>query len=128
MAQGFTIEMFLAFQLVITIMMLDGEKQAATFTSPVGIGLSLFIAELSGVYFTGGSLNPGRTFGPSLILGDFSSYHWIYWTGPTVGSVLAAGLYKFLKILEYERANPGQDASTVSKDDAINEGRIRLSD
>ena len=123
--QGFLIEMFLTFQLVITIMMLAGEKHAATFISPVGIGLSLFIAELSGVYFTGGSLNPARSFGPALILGDFTSYHWIYWAGPLVGSILAAGLYKFLKILEYERANPGQDASTTSRD---GEGQIRLMD
>lgn len=128
-AQGFLIEMFLTFQLVITIMMLAGEKHAATFISPIGIGLSLFIAELSGVYFTGGSLNPARSFGPALVLGEFEGYHWIYWAGPLAGSVLAAGLYKFLKILEYEQANPGQDASTVERDGhggGGDEGRIRL--
>ncbi len=50
--------------------------------------------------------------------------------GPLAGSVLAAGLYKFLKILEYEQANPGQDASTVEPEngnrDGAEEGRIRL--
>lgn len=29
--------------------------------------------------------------------------------GPALGSVLAAGFYKFIKVLEYETANPGQD-------------------
>ena len=50
------IEMFLTAQLVITIFFLAAEKHKGTFLAPVGIGLSLFIAELSGVYFTGGKL------------------------------------------------------------------------
>lgn len=50
------IEMFLTAQLVITIFLLAAEKHKGTFLAPVGIGLSLFIAELSGVYFTGGKL------------------------------------------------------------------------
>lgn len=54
---------------------------------------------------------------------DFPAEHWIYWAGPAVGAILAAGLYKFLKILDYERANPGQDASENSGGDG---GRIRL--
>jgi aquaporin rerated protein, other eukaryote len=120
--QGFVIELFLTFQLLTTIMMLAGEKHAATFMAPIGIGLSLFIAELSGVRFTGGSLNPARSFGPALVLMKFPAEHWIYWAGPAVGAVLAAGLYKFLKILDYERANPGQDAA--GRDDG--DGRIRL--
>jgi hypothetical protein len=37
--------------------MLAAEKHKGTFIAPVGIGLSLFIAELTGVYFTGGSVN-----------------------------------------------------------------------
>ncbi|KAK5173440.1 Aquaporin-1 [Saxophila tyrrhenica] len=122
LGQGFLIEMFLTFQLLTTIQMLAGEKHAATFMAPIGIGLSLFIAELSGVRFTGGSLNPARSFGPALVLMSFPKEHWIYWAGPASGAVLAAGLYKFLKILDYERANPGQDASGRDGED----GRIRL--
>ena len=40
--------MFLTFQLVFTIFMLAAEKHKSTFLAPIGIGLSLFIAELSG--------------------------------------------------------------------------------
>ena len=83
-----------------------------------GIGLSLFIAELTGVYFTGGSLNPARSFGPAVVDHQFSGYHWIYWLGPILGSIVAAGFYKFIKILEYETANPDQDMdhkATVEK-------------
>ena len=46
---------------------------------------------------------------------DFVSYHWIYWAGPVLGSVVAAGFYKFIKVLEYENANPNQDASKVQQ-------------
>jgi aquaporin related protein len=81
----------------------------------IGIGLSLFVAELTGVYFTGGSLNPARSFGPAVVNMDFVSYHWIYWVGPVLGSIVAAGFYKFIKILEYENANPNQDASKVQQ-------------
>ncbi|KAK5689781.1 Aquaporin-1 [Elasticomyces elasticus] len=126
--QGFLIEMFLTFELLVTIMMLAGEKHAATPMAPIGIGLSLFIAELSGVSFTGGSLNPARSFGPAVVLMDFESEHWIYWAGPAVGAVLAAGLYKFLKILDYERANPGQDAAKPGLMPGDGDGRIRLVD
>lgn len=46
--QGIFIEMFLTAQLVFTIFMLAAEKHKGTYLAPVGIGLSLFIAELSG--------------------------------------------------------------------------------
>ena len=61
------------------------------------------------MYFTGGSLNPARSFGPAVVNHNFNHYHWIYWVGPIFGAIVAAGFYKFIKILEYETANPGQD-------------------
>ncbi|KAF1935809.1 aquaporin [Clathrospora elynae] len=113
--QGLFIEMFLTAQLVFTIFMLAAEKHKGTFIAPVGIGLALFVAELTGVYFTGGSLNPARSFGPCVVNREFAGYHWIYWLGPVLGSIIAAGFYKFIKILEYETANPGQDMDHAAK-------------
>ncbi len=49
-SRGLFIEMFLTTQLVFTIFMLAAEKHKATFIAPIGIGLSLFIAELSGMF------------------------------------------------------------------------------
>ncbi|PNS16004.1 Aquaporin-1 [Sphaceloma murrayae] len=109
LAQGVFIEMFLTTMLVFTIFMLAAEKHKGTYLAPVGIGLALFVAELSGVYFTGGSLNPARSFGPCVALRVFPSEHWIYWVGPFLGTLLAVALYRFIKTLEYETANPGQD-------------------
>ncbi|KAL9082864.1 MAG: hypothetical protein Q9165_008749 [Trypethelium subeluteriae] len=112
-ARGLFIEMFLTFLLVFTIFMLAAEKHKGTFIAPVGIGLALFVAELAGVFFTGGSLNPARSFGPCVALRSFEGYHWIYWIGPLLGSLLAVAFYKFVKILEYETANPGQDMNAA---------------
>ena len=98
------------------------------FIAPVGIGLALFVAELAGespsdcssssanpdnsagVYYTGGSLNPARSFGPCVVAAGFNGEHWIYWVGPLAGSVCAVILYKVIKLLQYELVNPGQDS------------------
>ncbi len=58
LAQGVFIEMFLTAQLVFTIIMLAAEKHKSTYIAPVGIGLSLFIAELAGLF--GVALTPFR--------------------------------------------------------------------
>jgi aquaporin related protein len=110
-ARGVFIEMFLTALLLFTIHMLAAEKWKATFMAPVGIGLALFVAELAGVYATGGSLNPARSFGPAVVATDFVGYHWIYWVGPAMGSLLTALYYRFVKAMNYEEANPGQDSA-----------------
>ncbi|KAF7960363.1 hypothetical protein EAE96_000048 [Botrytis aclada] len=108
--QGLFLEMFFTIELVFTILMLAAEKTKVTFVAPVGIGLSLFVAELMGVAWTGGGLNPARAFGAEVI-GGFRGYHWIYWLGPFMGAVLAAGFYKVIKFLNYEQVNGEQDLS-----------------
>lgn len=47
--QGLFIEMFLTAQLVFTILILVTEKHKETFIAPIGVGISLFIAELTGM-------------------------------------------------------------------------------
>ena len=54
LAQGVFIEAILTAELVFTIFMLAKEKHKATFMAPIGIGMALFVAELVGVYYTGG--------------------------------------------------------------------------
>jgi hypothetical protein len=50
-AQGVFFEMFLTSFLVLTILMLAAEKSKDTFMAPIGIGLSMFVAELAGMLF-----------------------------------------------------------------------------
>lgn len=87
------IEAILTAELVFTIYMLANEKHKATFMAPVGIGLALFIAELIGVYYTGGSLNPARSFGPCVISGIWDEEHWIYCESIPHAAVLSRTLY-----------------------------------
>ncbi|ORY65115.1 aquaporin-like protein [Pseudomassariella vexata] len=114
-AQGFFMEMFFTSYLVFVVLMLAIEKSKDTFIAPIGIGLALFVAEIPGVYFTGGSLNPARSFGCAVAARSFPGYHWIYWFGPLMGAVVAAGFYRFVKRCHYEEANPGQDDSTAEE-------------
>ncbi|KAI7632234.1 aquaporin-like protein, partial [Hortaea werneckii] len=117
-ARGVFIEAMLTAELVFTVFMLAKEKHKATYMAPVGIGLALFVAELVGVFFTGGSLNPARSFGPCVTTGMFDQEHWIYWVGPALGAIAAVAFYRFIKVLEYEMANPGQDDNDVDAEQA----------
>lgn len=151
-SQGLFIEMFLTAQLVLVIIMLAVVKHKSTYLAPVGIGLAFFVCELVGKssqptspppyisfltlpvvgdYYTGGSLNPARSLGPDVINRSFPGYHWIYWVGPLLGSLLASGFYHLLRFVHWENINPGQDynewevkarkASTVNSDHTATE-------
>ena len=73
------------------------------------------------MYYTGGSLNPARSFGRCVITGVFDVENWIYWVGRGIGAIIAVVFYKFIKTLEYEVANPGQDDD--DKDEQVKEVR-----
>ncbi|KAM5253876.1 aquaporin-6 isoform 3-T4 [Hipposideros larvatus] len=59
------------------------------------IGISVALGHLIGVYFTGCSMNPARSFGPAIIVGKFT-LHWIFWVGPLTGAILASLIYNFI--------------------------------
>lgn len=126
--QGIFIEAFGTALLVFVILMLAAEKHETTPLAPVGIGITLFVAELGCVLYTGGALNPARAFGPSVIDGDFPDYHYIYWyvimqylvqtinecrVGPIVGSLMASAYYALNRATKYWEVNPGQDSRGV---------------
>ncbi|PGH12935.1 hypothetical protein AJ80_06540 [Polytolypa hystricis UAMH7299] len=114
-SQGLFIEMFLTAQLVVTIIMVAVVKHRSTYLAPIAIGLAMFLAELCGTYFTGGSLNPARSFGPDVVSAKFTGYHWIYWIGPGLGALLATAFFYCLKLLRYQTCNPGQDDDGFEK-------------
>lgn len=114
-AQGLFIEMFLTAQLVFVIIMLAVVKHRSTYLAPVGIGLTFFLTELCGIYYTGGSLNFARSLGPAIVNHSFPHYFWIYFLGPLLGSGLASGFYFLMNMMRYETCNPGQDADGFEK-------------
>lgn len=113
-AQGLFIELFITCALVLSVLFLAVEKHRATFLAPVGIGITLFAGQLFALVYTGASMNTARAFGPSVISG-FSTDHWIYWIGPTLGSLLAVVVYTFMKLFRYWKLSEGQDTDIPSE-------------
>lgn len=91
---GFVIEALLTFFLVNAVMN-AGISGKVTHVAGIAIGFTLISCILIGGPLTGASLNPARTLGPALVLGDFSDL-WVYLLGPITGAVAAGLLYKWV--------------------------------
>jgi len=112
-AQGLFIEAFITCALVMSVLFMAVEKHRATYLAPIGIGITLFAGHLFAVAYTGAGMNTARAFGPSVVSG-FENDHWIYWIGPTLGSLLAVMIYAFMKKFRYWKVNKGQDTDQPS--------------
>ena len=61
------------------------------------IGGSLTLVHLIGIYFTGTSVNPARSFGPALLLGgEALQVVWVFIVAPMIGGIIAALIWKCL--------------------------------
>ncbi|POW14485.1 hypothetical protein PSTT_02981 [Puccinia striiformis] len=113
-AQGLFIEGFITCGLVLSVLFLAVEKHKATFLAPIGIGITLFAGHLFALVYTGAGMNTARSFGPAVVSG-FPSEHWIYWVGPTLGSLFAVGIYAFMKLFRYWKFSEAQDTDISSR-------------
>ena len=87
------IEMILTFLLVLSIFGVAVDNRGPMkYISGFGIGLVVTIDIFAGGPLTGASMNPARTFGPSLISANWDN-HLVYWIGPICGGILASLLY-----------------------------------
>ena len=94
-AQGLVVEVLLTFVLVVVIYGTT-DPSRATFGNPsVAIGLTVGLAHLAGIQYTGCGINPARSLG-SAVASEKWDNHWIYWVGPLFGGVLAGLVYKFV--------------------------------
>ena len=89
--QGLVLEIILTFFLVNTIFNTAVSGKAGNL-APVAIGMTLTFCILMGGPLTGASLNPARTLGPALAMGNLGDI-WLYILGPVIGGSLAALLY-----------------------------------
>jgi glycerol uptake facilitator-like aquaporin len=93
-AAGF--EAIITFGLVMMILNLaDGPKLNGPFV-PLAVGAYIMAWGTMGGPFDGASMNPARSFGPDLAIGDLSTW-WIYLIGPAAGAVIAVGMAYVLR-------------------------------
>ncbi len=90
------VEIVLTFVFVFAIMGVTSKKEN-TATTGLVIGLTLTLVHILGIYFTGTSVNPARSFGPALFAGgDALTNVWVFLVAPLIGGALAAIAYKAL--------------------------------
>nr|XP_010962565.1 PREDICTED: aquaporin-6 [Camelus bactrianus]XP_010988004.1 aquaporin-6 [Camelus dromedarius] len=93
-SQAVAVELVLTLQLVLCVFASTDSRQTSASPATI-IGASVAVGHLIGIYFTGCSMNPARSFGPAIIVGKFA-VHWIFWVGPLTGAVLASLIYNFI--------------------------------
>lgn len=94
--QAIALEAIATFALVFTIFGSAVDPKAPR-QGGLAIGLVAFASTLALGSFTGGSLNPARSFGPAIASGILEGQV-VYWTGPILGAIVAALLYDQLFI------------------------------
>jgi MIP family channel proteins len=92
---GAIVEMIGTFVLVLVILTAVYSEKSFKEWAPLAIGLTLGFAVMVAGPLTGAGLNPARWFGPALVSGEWGGV-WPYLVGPIVGSLLAAGVYRFV--------------------------------
>ncbi len=83
-------EALLTAGLVSVILGTASGAQALGPIAALGVGSYIILAGLFGGPVSGASMNPARSLGPALVLGDWTSW-WAYLVGPLIGALIAVG-------------------------------------
>src|SRR6266851_1977668 len=94
--QAVAFEAVITFGLVLMVLsMANGPKLNGRYV-PLAVGAYIMSWGTMGGPFEGASMNPARSFGPDLALGNLSTW-WVYLIGPVAGAVVAVGLARVLR-------------------------------
>jgi aquaporin Z len=104
--QAVLMEFVLTAGLVSTILGTASRAQNVGPLSAVAVAGYVVLAGLWSSPITGASMNPARSFGPDLVLGDFGRY-WVYLVGPVAGALAAVAISWILR-------GPGGDATAIA--------------
>lgn len=73
------------------------DKRAPAGFAPIAIGLGLTLIHLISIPVTNTSVNPARSTGVALFVGDWAtSQLWLFWVAPIAGAVLGAMAYRLI--------------------------------
>jgi aquaporin Z len=89
-------EIVLTTGLVSTVLGVSSGAQQLGPIAALGVSSYIALAGLWGSPVSGASMNPARSLGPALVLGNWSSW-WAYALGPLVGAVVAVGIAWILR-------------------------------
>ncbi|WP_244086631.1 aquaporin Z, partial [Aeromonas caviae] len=77
------------------------DSRAPTGFAPIAIGLCLTLIHLISIPVTNTSVNPARSTGVALFVGDWAiGQLWLFWVAPIVGAILGALAYRVLATKE----------------------------
>ena len=99
---GYSLLAALVTEIVMTMMFLlvilgATDKRAPAGMAPIAIGLCLTLIHLISIPVTNTSVNPARSTGVALYVGDWAvAQLWLFWVAPIVGAVLGALVYRFI--------------------------------
>ncbi len=94
--QSFALEVLLTAVLMFVIISVATDTRAIGTPAALAIGLTVALDAMWGGPISGASMNPARSFGPSLIAGLWEN-QWIYWVAPVLGAMIGATLYQWLR-------------------------------
>jgi aquaporin Z len=97
---GYSLLAALITEVVMTMMFLliilgSTDKRAPQGFAPIAIGLGLTLIHLISIPVTNTSVNPARSTGVALFVGDWAvAQLWLFWAAPIVGALLGAVIYR----------------------------------
>ncbi|WP_434802165.1 aquaporin Z [Grimontia kaedaensis] len=96
MLSGFVTEVLMTFMFLIVIMGAT-HKLANPGMAGLAIGLALTLIHLISIPITNTSVNPARSTGPALLVGDWAMAQlWMFWVAPLIGAFIAGVVYRWL--------------------------------
>lgn len=96
MVSGFITETVMTMMFLIIILGATDRRAPAGF-APLAIGLGLTLIHLISIPVTNTSVNPARSTGPALLVGDWAlSQLWLFWVAPLIGALVAGAVYRWL--------------------------------
>ena len=99
---GYSLLAALVTEVVMTMMFLliilgATDERAPKGFAPLPIGLGLTLIHLISIPVTNTSVNPARSTGVALYVGDWAvSQLWLFWVAPIAGALLGAAIYRFI--------------------------------